>query len=269
LGQGETQRAYEQSVKTSATYTTQILTVSTTEIHYVTRTTVLTVVIPKPPELVVKYGWTRWYYPATGLLAKAEIKGNITNRSDLILWDVGVQFELGEGDKSEVFHHLISMIRTGEMLDLRFDYTPKGEYKYQWTWLRYRGIDQYKAAVSTTTVLQSSTIIESSRIVKTATLTTVHTILSTYTEPAVLMPEGSLLMMMAVVAIAAVAIVVVIVLRSKAAKKASAPTMATQPETAIQQAPVAEPTQAGKVCPKCQIANESEAKFCVNCGYRF
>ena len=267
LGQGETQRAHEQSVKTSTTYTTQILTVSTTEIHYVTRTTVLTVVIPKPPELVVKYGWTRWYYPATGLLAKAEIKGNITNRSDLILWDVGVQFELGEGDKSEVFHHLISMIRAGEMLDLHFDYTPKGEYKYQWTWLRYRGIDQYKAAVSTTTVLQTNAITETRSIVRTTTLTSTRAILVEYTESTVptMAWSSSTLALVTIAVVAAVAIAAMIVFRKR--QRVSLGTVQPQAVGEVT-TPPAEPRGA-KLCPKCQTTNEARSKFCVNCGYRF
>lgn len=265
LGQGQTQQVYQQLVKTSTTYSTQVLTVSTTEMRLVTRTTVLTDVIPKPPELVVKYGWWRWYYQVSGLLAKAEILGNITNRSELNLWDVGIQFELGEGDKSEVFHHVISLIRAGEKVDFRFDYTPKGEYKYQWTWLRYRGIDQYKAAVSTTTVLRTSAIVESSITVRTATLTTIHMVLLTYTEPTVPTTEPLTLATVAIAAVAAIAIAAIVFFR----KRQRVPSATVQPQARAEV--TAPPTEVAgaKLCPKCQTANEAISKFCVVCGYRF
>jgi len=270
LGQLQPRPAYQQLIRTTTSYVTQVLTVTTTQTSTIMRTTVSTAVYPPPPELDVKWKPIRWYWtPDPTKLAFIEIQGNVTNRSNLFLLTVTLKFRVNEGSKSEVCTYTISSLASGQTRDFRFNYTPTQTYAIDWTWVEYVGFDYTLGyVVQSTIVTQTILIPQASQFVTVYTLTTVRSTIYTYTEQAFSIPEGSLVAIMAVVTIATVAIAVVIILRSKSARKVSAPTTTVQPETTIREVPVPQPVQAGKVCPKCQTANESEAKFCVNCGYK-
>ena len=179
---------------------------------------------------------------------------------------VRLDFEIGEDSKSESFSHVTPYLDVGQMRDFRFDCVPKQKYDYRWTWAKYKGFEYFTGAViQKTTMTQTSIKEEVSQFAKTVTLTTTRMILSTYTEPGFSLTGGSL-MIVAVVAVAAVAIVVAFILRGKSAGKTLAPST-VQPQTKVETTP--KPSEAGKVCPKCQASNELGAKFCVDCGYKF
>jgi len=264
LGQTQTQRVYEQSVRTSTSYSTQVLTTSTTQIFTVTMTRVSTIIYPPPPDLVVKYSYTRWYWTATTDLSRVEIYGNITNRSNLVLFQVKLKFRIEAGDKSESFTHFVSGLGAGQMQLFHFEYKPTQQYDYRWTYVRYLGFD-YDLLVPAVTTIQTIVVLETSGLVKPVTTTTVHAIPLTYTQPAAVKSEGldSSLMIMAVVAIVAVAVAVVTVLRSKTARKPSAlpisEPISPPPEVEVEKQ---------RYCIHCGKALPVDSEFCYYCGKR-
>jgi hypothetical protein len=213
----------------------------------------------------VKYDYTIWYWTGTTELAKLEIKGNITNLSELNLWDVRIEWTLIEGDKSEPVGHLVSLLPAGQMYMFHFDHeVPRGKYDYRWTILRYKGITQYKGTASTRTSLWTSTMTDVKERVGTTTVATTGTVLITYTETAT--PAAGLfsLSTLVIVAVAGMAVAALMVLW----KRQRAPPTAVKPQADLQVAPPTGPAGI-KLCPRCQTSNEATAKFCVNCGYKF
>jgi len=209
LGQLQTQRAYQQSVKTSTTYSTEVVTVYTAEYVTLTRTSVSTFIYPPPPDLKIIWEFSRWHLKDTNELTRVEIMGNVTNSAKIRLASVSLEFEISEGYKSEVFTHSVSDIDPGQRRDFRFNYTPgKDTYDVQYTAVIFKGFEYSTAfAIQSTTIFQTSIREEVTRLMKPVALTSVRAILFSYTESGSQLVEGSL-KIVAVIATAAIAVAV-------------------------------------------------------------
>jgi hypothetical protein len=106
-------------------------------------------------------------------------------------------------------------------------------------------------------------IVETSQFVGLVTLTTVNKIEFTYTEQ----QSSAAIGWPAVIGIAAIGIIVAIALLARRRKGAEKSPPASTAKT-VQFPSVVTQVQAGKICPKCQGVNDSEADFCVSCGHK-
>lgn len=234
IGQAQTQQVHEQLVRMSTTCSTELLTITTTETMPVTRTTVLTVAMPKLPELT-DFAWTtKWYNRETKYLTKVAMTGNLANRAEVAWGNIRLKFEMGTGwEVFETFYYNVPAMRAGETLSLEFSYTPRGQYRYDWTWIQYRGIDQYTSTIPVTTFLQTTATVRSRVAVKTTTVTTAHTILLQYTEFKSASQPALPWLMIVIVPVAAVA--AALILRKTSAGRGSEPTKTAQPQMTIGQ----------------------------------
>lgn len=221
LGQLHTQQAYQQSVKTSTTYSTEVVTVYTAEYVTVRRTSVSTFIYPPPPDLRTIWEFYLWHLKDTNELTRVEIMGNVTNSAKIRLASVSLEFEVSEGYKSEVFTHTVSNIDPGQRRDFRFNYTPgKDRYDVKYTAVIFKGFEYSTGFdIQSTTMVQTSTREEVTRLMKPIMLTSVRTVLFTYTESGSQLVEGTL-KIAAIIATAAITIAV-FGLRHKPARKTS------------------------------------------------
>jgi len=189
VGRAQTLQTYQQSVKTSTSFSTQVLTTSAIERLTVTRTTLITVaIVPDPAMLIVKFEWRGqiergpWREWSPGM-TPMDMLGNITNRSGFVWQDLRLKFVIGDGPRSEVFHYKIPILYAGETKFFVFSYTPREYYDYRYAWVKFLEIDQYETTIKTKTSLQTGVITETTDFIRTATLTSTRMILSTYSEP--------------------------------------------------------------------------------------
>lgn len=206
------------------------------------------------------------YYVVPGhaynrIVARAILQGNIINRSEQLLWDVRLKFEVGDDKSSEFLYYTIENLGPGEKKDFYFEYNAEGKlYNFDKAWVKYIGVDQYKTPVKTTTFMQTTTIAEPSIFTGTVTLTTVRMI----TEPASPTPVPWDVIILVEVVASAVAVAFVH-RKMRRVEKPSMPLVFVHPDAPSMRA-LETPSVRTKHCPDCGLVMPLDAKHCPKCG---